>query len=63
MDRHVRAWPYGTFPCPFLPGAKERAQQQPKQLQQQQQQQQHSSFEDELSEVFENQSPEVKHGG
>ncbi|XP_021058001.1 chromogranin-A [Mus pahari] len=38
-------------------GAKERAQQPPKQ-----QQQQHSSFEDELSEVFENQSPEAKHG-
>lgn len=42
-----------------LQGAKERAQQQPKQ---QQQQQQHSSFEDELSEVFENQSPAAKHG-
>lgn len=59
MDRYVRAWPHGTFPCPFLPGAKKRAQQQPKQ---QQQQQQHSSFEDELSEVFENQSPAAKHG-
>lgn len=58
MDRYVRAWPHGTFPCPFLPGAKERAQQQPKQ-----QQQLHSSFEDELSEVFENQNPEAKHGG
>ncbi|XP_038193602.1 chromogranin-A [Arvicola amphibius] len=46
-----------------LQGAKERAQQQPKQQEeQQQQQQQHSSFEDELSEMFENQSPEAKHG-
>ncbi|XP_059135664.1 chromogranin-A isoform X2 [Peromyscus eremicus] len=47
-----------------LQGAKERAQQQPKQqAEQQKPQQQHSSFEDELSEVFENQSPEAKHGG
>ncbi|KAM7323574.1 hypothetical protein ACRRTK_017680 [Alexandromys fortis] len=52
-----------------LQGAKERAQQQPKQQEEpkqqedpQQQQQQHSSFEDELSEMFENQSPEAKHG-
>ncbi|XP_028744135.1 chromogranin-A [Peromyscus leucopus] len=46
-----------------LQGAKERAQQQPKQqAEQQKPQQQHSSFEDELSEVFENQSPEAKHG-
>ncbi|XP_051006673.1 chromogranin-A [Acomys russatus] len=39
-----------------LQGAKERAQQQ------QPKQQLHSSFEDELSEVFENQRPEAKHG-
>ena len=53
-----------------LQGAKERAQQplkqqqppkQQQQQQQQQQEQQHSSFEDELSEVFENQSPDAKH--
>ncbi|CAO2587174.1 Chga [Lemmus lemmus] len=39
--------------------AKERAQQQPKQ---QEEQQQRSSFEDELSEIFKNQSPEAEHG-
>jgi hypothetical protein len=65
--------PHGTFPCPLLQGAKERAQQplkqqqppkqQQQQQQQQQQEQQHSSFEDELSEVFENQSPDAKHRG
>ncbi|XP_008819940.1 chromogranin-A [Nannospalax galili] len=43
-----------------LQGAKERAQQQPKQ--QQPKQQQHSSFEEELSEVLLNQSPEAKPG-
>ncbi|KAL6041481.1 hypothetical protein STEG23_020976, partial [Scotinomys teguina] len=45
-----------------LQGAKERAQQQPQQQAEQQAEQQHSSFEDELSEVFENQNPEAKHG-
>ncbi|KAL1789539.1 chromogranin A [Sigmodon hispidus] len=45
-----------------LQGAKERAQQQPKQQEEQQgAQQQHRSFQDEPSDVFENQSPEAKH--